>query len=47
VNLADDRVAGHVAKLGGDLARAQTIGPELLEKLDPLVRPSSARIHHF
>ena len=35
---------GHAADLGGDLARAQALGPELLEELDPLVRPGYARI---
>ena len=46
MNLADHRVARHAADLGCDLARAQALGPELLQKLDPLVRPGHARICH-
>jgi hypothetical protein len=47
MNLADHGVAGHVAELTGDLARAQAVDPKLLEKLDPLIGPSCTRICHF
>src|SRR5262245_19886874 len=40
MHLADPRIAGDAAELGGNLARRQTIRPELLEKLDPLVGPT-------
>ena len=39
VHLADHRVAGDPAKLGGDLAGRQPVGPQFLELLDPFVRP--------
>ena len=39
VHFSDHRVSGHLAELGGDLAGAQSVSPELLELLDPLIVP--------
>src|SRR5215475_5473839 len=42
VHLADHRVAGDAAELGGDLARRQAIGPKFLQRLDAFVSPGHA-----
>ena len=42
VHLADDRVAGDAAKLCGNLTRRQSVGPQLLQRLDALVGPGHA-----
>jgi hypothetical protein len=40
MNLADNGAAADVPEFGGDLARAETIGPELLEKRDAFAGPA-------
>ena len=40
MDLADHRVAGDAAELGRDLAGGQAVRPQLLQELDPLVRPA-------
>jgi hypothetical protein len=39
MHFSNDRVAGHFAELGGDLASAQSVSPELLELFDPIIVP--------
>src|SRR3982075_785261 len=40
VHLADHGVAGNAAKLGGDLAGRQSVGPQPLQRLDAFISPS-------
>ena len=40
MNLADHRIAGDPAELGGDLAGGQAVRPQFLQEFDPLVRPA-------
>jgi hypothetical protein len=52
MHLADHRVAGDAAELAGDLARRQSIRPQLLEELDALLGPAhvfplAGEIHRF
>src|SRR5262245_21085908 len=44
VHLAEHRVAGHAAELGGDLTRRQSLAPKLLQRLDAFVSPAHGLI---